>query len=106
MESSNKTNQSRENIERINPVTRVTLTVGSCVLPRDWTETREETADFRGKLSRKKERKKTLLHPETCFKSREESQGTLFVQISNNQVSGSCRLSDWVGGGDAETLNC
>lgn len=107
MKISNKTNQSRENIERINPVTHVTLTVGGCVLPRDWTETQEEIADFRGKLRRKKVKKnKTLLHPETCFKSREEIQRALFVQISNNQVSGSCRFSDWLGGGDVETLNC
>lgn len=58
MKISNKTNQSRENIERINPVTHVTLTVGGCVLPRDWTETQEEIADFRGKLRRKKVKKK------------------------------------------------
>lgn len=105
MKSSNKTNQSRENIERINPVTHVTLTVGGCVLPRDWTETQEEIADFRGKHRRKKV-KKPLLHLETCFKSREEIQRALLVQIINNQVRGSCRLSDLVGGGDAETLNC
>lgn len=35
----------------------MTLTVGGCVLPRDWTETQEEIADFRGKLRRKKEKK-------------------------------------------------
>lgn len=57
MKSSNKTNQSRENIERINPVTHVTLTVGGCVLPRDWTETQAEIADFRGKHRRKKVKK-------------------------------------------------
>lgn len=78
MKSSNKTNQSRENIERINPVTHVTLTVGGCVLPRDWTETQEEIADFRGKHRRKKVKKKTPATPRNLLQvTRRDPEGAV-----------------------------
>lgn len=78
MKSSNKTNQSRENIERINPVTHVTLTVGGCVLPRDWTETQEEIADFRGKLRRKKVKKNKPATPRNLLQvTRRDPEGAV-----------------------------